>query len=190
MFLESSVLLRFDHEVGKSLCAIKKHEHQLKKKSLSQTSKVRNDDQEEDNISNKKQQYKREVKVFQIPFKYNYTAGSPDSIRFLNSYSTSTEEEFILSEWKELIVFKWKSHVGFHIILAVLFWALTVIATISMVFLPHSILYRDLSICFVLAFVLFEIVQIVAYSAFDIVKSTSIVLLYTVSAEIAKMLTC
>lgn len=173
MFLNTPVFLRFDHEVGKSLCAIKRDEHNLKKKSrarLALSNSGRTDNHEETNITNKKQIYKREVKVFQVPFKYNYRAGSPDSIRFLDAYATSNEEEFILSEWKELIISKWRSHVVLHIIKTVLFWALTVIATISMVFLPERVLYRDLSIFFVLGFVLFEIVEFVAYSSFHIVK--------------------
>lgn len=173
MFLEKPVFLRYDHEVGKSLCAIKRHEHNLKKRSRTKKLQFlakKSEDQEEADATTKKQLYKREVKVFQVPFKYDYNAGTPDSLRFLNCYGTSSEEEFLLSEWKELILSKWNSHLPFHMIVAVLFWTFTILTTISMIFLPKRMIFKNLSIYFIWLFMFMEIIQFISYCFFDITK--------------------
>lgn len=111
---------------------------------------------------------KSEVISFQIPFKYSYSVGTPDSVNFLDSFSQSNTEEFTLSQWKEVVVHKWSRHRIIHIILAVLYWIFTLITTLSLVFFPKITILKYISLGFILFFVCFETLQVISYIAFNI----------------------
>ena len=111
------------------------------------------------------EQSKSETCTVQIPFHFEYARGSVDSLCFLRNYSESRCEEFVLSDWKEVILFKWRTSFFFQLILATFYWVSTLLVTLSMVFYPRSHALWGLSVGFISAFVLFEVLQILAYSA-------------------------
>ena len=132
-----------------------------------------NEDQKElKKLKNKKSKKntRSEVSVYTIPFKYSYQAGTPDSLKFLDKYSESISEEFILSDWKEVIIFKWNQHKAVHIIFAIIFWAFTMCTILSMIFFPDSKPLQYVSIGFIFLLLLFEILQLISYATFKVTK--------------------
>ena len=162
LYMEKEVQVNFVKNRIDMLTTIKEDETKKLNKISQRNRKKRKGIQKnnEQNIS------KTEVHPFEIPFKYSYASGSPDSLRFLDTFSKSNTEEFILSEWKELITHKWKYHQIFNILLAIIYWALTVITTYSVVFRNDYALMRYLSLGFIGFFVLYDILQLFSYSAF------------------------
>ena len=80
------------------------------------------------------QDTKKAVVVFEVPFEYDYTVGSDDSIQFLYLYSETKTDELVNSKWKELVLFKWSQQYWFHLTFLVLYILFTVTLTISLVF--------------------------------------------------------
>ena len=113
---------------------------------------------------------KTEVKVLQIPFRFNYQFGSLDSVKFLDHYSESKTEEFILSDWKHVVELKWRNSKVLLTLLALLYWCLMISCTLSVIFLPESDVVKKVTVCLVLVILLYELLQITAYSGYKISK--------------------
>jgi hypothetical protein len=109
-----------------------------------------------------------EVQCWQIPFKYCYNVGTPDSVRLLHAYSTSKTEEFVLSQWKQVIADKWYFQKSAHMLMAFLYWILTGLCTLSVVFYKDSTFLVKGSLGLIAGFVFFEVLQITSYCSFKI----------------------
>lgn len=172
LFMKEPVKLFYIEEVGHLLFFLKEEEHQILKKSSKKTKlkgvKLVSKGLLKSNSKQVNPLTKREVVSFQIPFKYSYGAGTPDSVEFLDTYSQSNTEEFILSQWKEVIIDKWRSHRLMHVFLAFLYWVFTIVATLSVVFFKRTLFLQIGSLSFISFFILFEILQLISYSAFKI----------------------
>ena len=179
MFMTKEVQLHYVHEIGDLLYFIKKNEMSVirkrldsEKDSLVLNSKLNDMQNElkkfENTVSNEIS--KREVITYHIPFKYSYKAGTPDSVRFLDSFSESTTEEFILSEWKEIIKQKWEHHRAGHVIMAIIYWIFTICTITSIVFLPDNRALMNISLTFIFFFLLLEILQVLSYATFKFKK--------------------
>lgn len=170
LYMKSAVQLHYVEEVGHLLFSLKNQERRL----LSQISKKKKTiTRKKTLIPTKKKEIgqgftKSEVVSFQIPFKYSYKVGTPDSVRFLDTFSQSTTEEFILSEWKEVVTHKWRSHRLVHILMAVLYWIFAVFTILSVVFFQKTFIFEAVSLSFICFFILYEILQVISYSAFKI----------------------
>ena len=115
---------------------------------------------------------KSEVEILQVSFQYDYRAGTPDSIRLLDMYAKSENEEFISSAWKEVISEKWDKIWLFHLGFSFLYFTFTVILTISLVFHPTEAHFSDeVSKVFIFIFFIYEIIQLVSYAFYNINKS-------------------
>lgn len=90
----------------------------------------------------KNENVKSEVDILTVPFKYNYSPGSEDSVRFLSYYSKSKSDAFVTSEWKRLIDQKWVSVKIFNFFLANYFFFFLIMSTIVIIFEE-----RDSRIC-------------------------------------------
>ena len=172
LYMSNAVKLHYVQEVGHLLFAMKTQERKIllrhnKKRKNIKKKKIQMLREKKKMIQNEGIT-KTEVVSFQIPFKYSYKIGTPDSVKFLDAYSQSNTEEFILSEWKEVIIHKWKSHRLFHIMVAILYWVFTIFTTLSIIFFKSSYLFEIISLSFIGIFILFEILQVISYSAFKI----------------------
>ena len=107
-----------------------------------------------------------EVECFEVPFKYCYDMGTPDSVQLLETFSGSTCEEFLLSEWKEVVNHKWARHWPAHVLMAILFWTFTLVCALSLIFFPESRTLHLSCLGFVGFFGVFEMVQILSYCSF------------------------
>ena len=120
--------------------------------------------------SKKKAKSKTEVKVLRIPFKYDFSIGSLDSLRLLDYFSESKTEEFVLSTWKEIIRIKWKKEKWAMIFIAILYWFFMVACTLSVVFYPGSVIARNFTVSALIIILIYEFIQILAYSVYKISK--------------------
>ena len=170
MYMKSQVGLRFENEVGRILYTIKRDERRIHKKRVFEVESEEHFEIERSSLKKKQQISKKEVLVFQVPFKYNFAAGSPDSILLLEAYSNSRSEEFVLSQWKELIRYKWKYSRWAHIVIAVLYWLFTLTVTLSIVFFPEIKFLMRVSVYFIFAFIVYELIQFISYATFNIGK--------------------
>ena len=170
MYMKNQVGLRFENEVGRILYTIKCDERRIHKKRIFEVESEEQFEIERSSMKKKHQISKKEVLVYQVPFKYNFAAGSPDSILLLEAYSNSRSEEFVLSQWKELIRYKWKYSRWAHIVTAVLYWLFTLTVTLSIVFFPEIKFLMRISVYFIFAFIVYELIQFISYATFNIVK--------------------
>ena len=110
----------------------------------------------------------KEIRTVQVPFRYSFYAGTPDSVDFLKSFAECKTEEFVTSDWKEVVKYKWQKYKPFHIILALLYWTFTVVVTTAIVFYPNVKALQRLSIVLAFFFLVYEIFELVSYCCFDI----------------------
>jgi len=115
-----------------------------------------------------KQPDKSDVEIFEIPFEYCYSFGHPDSINLLDSFVYSTNEDFLLSPWKYVILDKWANQKFFQIPMALIFWGFTACIMLFIIFFEDNMALQYTLIGFIIYFALFESLQIIAYSSFKI----------------------
>ena len=169
LYMRKAVQLHYVQEVGHLLFAMKNQERRhLARISKKKKKKKMSNILQKQIGSQKKSITKSEVVSFQIPFKYSYKVGTPDSVKFLDTFSQSNTEEFILSEWKEVIIDKWSRHRLIHILLAILYWVFTLVTTLSMIFFRRIFTLEIVSLSFIAFFILFEFLQVISYTAFNI----------------------
>jgi hypothetical protein len=120
------------------------------------------------NCFRKDESDKKDVITYEIPFKYSFAAGSLGSVNFLFNYSESHNEDFVLSQWKNLIIVKWRNQLPLQIMIAMIYWIFTVFVISSMVFARESkeVMYVSLGLMGLLF--LFELLQVISYFSFKI----------------------
>jgi hypothetical protein len=117
-------------------------------------------------IHNEVTHFKSEVQISTLPFKYNFQMGTEDSVLFVDEYSNSNCEEFIFSDFAEVINYKWKEIKLPHIILFCIYLLFVISFNISCIFLPNNTSFRYLSISFTFIQIIYEIIQVIVYSTF------------------------
>jgi hypothetical protein len=114
-------------------------------------------------IYNKQPFSGEEVEAFRIPFEYSFDIGSPDSVNFLVFCLESTSEEFLLSDWKEIIYMKWNTTWKRQLIFPLLFWTASVFITFSVVFYQHIVWLKVISCLFIGLLLIYEVLQMICY---------------------------
>jgi hypothetical protein len=109
-----------------------------------------------------------EVDILTIPFVYDFSTGSEDSVEFLSFYSKSECDAFVNSDWKYLVAHKWTTVKLYNIIIASAFYGFLIFATIAIVFEEGHFYYAFVLICMISFFMLIEIMQVISYIGFDI----------------------
>lgn len=118
-------------------------------------------------LKNNNRKLKSEVDIFTVPFRYDYSAGSEDSVIFLEKYSESKSEEFISSNWKHLIAFKWKAIKIINILIALLFFCFLIFAMLTIVFEEKNDDYDYYLLAFTIVFIVIEFIQLMAYLVYN-----------------------
>lgn len=113
---------------------------------------------------------KTEVKIIQVPFKYDFRTGSADSLKLLDCFSESNTEEFVLSPWKEVVKSKWYKGKPWLITIALIYWMFMISCTISVVFFPKSNDWQTLTVSLLCVILAYEIVQITSYLVYNPLK--------------------
>jgi hypothetical protein len=111
---------------------------------------------------------KKDVITYKIPFKYSFESGSPGSVMFLNNYSDSNNEEFLLSQWKNLVILKWKNQLFLQVMIAVLYWTFTGFVIASMIFVRDTAIIKYASLGLMVILFFFELLQFIAYCTYNI----------------------
>lgn len=117
-------------------------------------------------MKQQKPETSRDVVCFELPFRYSFDAGTPDSVRFLDFFSYARVDEFVLSQWKQVVFHKWRRQRAFHIVTAILYWIFTVIVTLSLIFHRGVPELTFASLGFIAYFTALEVVELVAYMCF------------------------
>jgi hypothetical protein len=106
--------------------------------------------------------------MYEIPFKYSFAPGSFGSINFLYNFSESNSEDFLLSQWKNLVIVKWRQQLPLQIMIAVVNWVFTGCVMTSMVFARETKEIKYISLGLTGVLLLFELLQLISYSSFKI----------------------
>jgi hypothetical protein len=117
---------------------------------------------------NQNETEKKDVVTYGIPFKYSFAAGSFGSVNFLHNYSESNNEDFLLSQWKNLVIMKWKQQLPLQIMIAAIYWVFTIFVITSMVFTREIKEVKYISLGLMGLLFLFELLQIISYCSFKI----------------------
>jgi hypothetical protein len=120
------------------------------------------------NFSKKNKSNKKDVVTYEVPFKYSFEAGTFGSIKFLHNYSESHNQDFLLSQWKNLVVVKWRQQLPLQVMIAVVNWLFTLSVMTSMILARDTRQVKYLSIALTLALFVFEILQFVSYCSFKV----------------------
>lgn len=111
---------------------------------------------------------KSEVDILTVPFKYDYTSGSEDSVNFLSFYSKSASDRFVRSEWQQVIDQKWVSVRLFNMFLALYFFGFLAFTTVVVVIEEGNVYYANSLMFIISLFMVLEVLQIVSYTGFDL----------------------
>lgn len=115
-----------------------------------------------------KSEVKSEVEILTVPFVYDFSSGSEDSVEFLSCYSKSDCDAFVNSDWRHLISHKWTKVKIINIFIAVFFYGFLIFATIAIVFEEGHYYYAFILIILISFFILIEVVQVISYIGFDL----------------------
>ena len=85
------------------------------------------------------------TKFYRINGIYSFNTGSKESLEFLINFSRSKSKEFVLSNWRFIIDYKWNKLFWQLIPTALLIWCLAVFYTLYLLY-PSSNIYFILSI--------------------------------------------
>ena len=110
--------------------------------------------------------FKSEITVSTLPFRYDFRMGSEDSILFLTQYSSSNCEEFVFSDFGEVVNYKWPQVKLPHYIMFTVYLLFVVSFNISCIFLREDPVSRWLSVVLVIVHIIYELIQIIVYSSF------------------------
>lgn len=110
--------------------------------------------------------FKSEVNIKSVPFKYNYNTGTEDSVTFIYNYSKSNNQDFILSDWKEIIQSKWRGVKFPYIFLTFCYFAYTIFFLLSSVFYNDIPGLRGFSILLNVILIFFELTQMLTYFSY------------------------
>ena len=110
--------------------------------------------------------YKSEVVVNTVPFKYNYSMGTEDSVTFIYNYSKSKNQDFILSDWREIVKNKWATLKRPYISLTLFYFAYMSIFTLSSVIQKDNKSLKGFSIFLNIIMMIFEIIQMITYFSY------------------------
>jgi hypothetical protein len=113
---------------------------------------------------------REDVSYFTIPFKYCFSIGTPDSIEFLYKFSNSPVDKFVTSHWKEIIFYKWRQQIYFHIFNSLLYWVYTILTTLSLIFYRDKDAFKYACIVIICFFALYEIIQVISFCGFSLKK--------------------
>jgi hypothetical protein len=113
--------------------------------------------------SDNKKNNNNEVISYEVPFAYSFESGSTELIQFLNSFSKSNDEEYLLSQWKNVIFVKWKQQFPLQIMVAIIYWIYTGLVVTSMIFDRDHKEIKFIALTFMSFLFLFEYLQIVSY---------------------------
>lgn len=110
---------------------------------------------------------KFEVDILHLPFEFDFSIGCLDSLKFLMYYSESKSKEFILSEWKSLIFYKWGKSKYFWFVITFLYFLFLFLSTMVIVFREHNIVYTNLLYAIISFFIIVEIIEVISYIRFN-----------------------
>ena len=127
--------------------------------------------------SDESEESRQRIEIYYAPFKYEFTAGSTESLEFLNNYADSPSDEFTLSEWSNLIYMKWGSLKLLYAFNAIIFWIYMFFCTWSIVFnfqmengeIKGEIYpwVRTVAIIFNIIVAFLELLQMIAFCTYD-----------------------
>ena len=106
------------------------------------------------------------VDAFHFDMEYCYDTGSWDSLRLLDEYSRSESEEMVTGVWRELVASKWDHFYWVNVLHFCLYYVFTGIVTLLMIFLPESRVLLVVYYVFNSLYIVFEVVQVVAYCVY------------------------
>jgi hypothetical protein len=110
--------------------------------------------------------FKSEVMIKSVPFKYNYNYGTEDSATFIYNYSKSENEEFILSDWQEIVKKKWTGVKFPYMLLTFCYFMYMLFFVLSAVFYPQVTGLRSMALIMNVILIIYEIVQMITYFAY------------------------
>jgi hypothetical protein len=117
-------------------------------------------------MSNNVQISKREISITAVPFKYNYTMGTDDSVMLVNRFTNSRTEDFILSDWREIILTKWTQAKFPYILFFFVYFGFLTLTTLSLVFFKSNDLLRYITMGVSLLFLFYEILRLITYMTY------------------------
>lgn len=107
--------------------------------------------------------FKSEVIIKSVPFKYNYHYGTEDSVTFIYNYSISENQEFILSDWKEIVTNKWNGLKVPYMLITLLYFSYVLFFLLSSVFYNDITALRGFSLLLNIILIIFELIQMITY---------------------------
>ena len=110
--------------------------------------------------------FKSEIDVLSVPFKYNYNIGTEDSATFIYNYSISQSQDFILSDWKQIVRTKWRKIKIPYIVLALIYFTYMILFTINCTLYPESKALIFFSLLFNIMLMILELIQMITYFAY------------------------
>ena len=110
--------------------------------------------------------FKSEVTVTTVPFKFNYGIGTGDSATFVYNYSRSRSQEFILSDWKEIIKWKWqKLKLPFYGVM-IIYFVYFLLFALSAVLYTEDKGIRGMAVILNIVMIVMEVVELITYMVF------------------------
>lgn len=100
--------------------------------------------------------------IYKINGYYNFKSGSDDALNFLYRYSQSNVDDFILSDWRRIINYKWDSCRKYFSTLAFFYWSY-MLFLILFIFNPEVIAFFYTGIVLVSLLLVYELIPLIIF---------------------------
>lgn len=122
------------------------------------------DDSQLSDAENEKAQKQNRIlwvptKFYRINGIYDFNIGCPDSLLFLRNYSKSKNKDFVLSNWRHIIDYKWQFAFKVLIPISVMFWVYSIFLSLYLL-LSNNLALFIINIFIVFFICMYEAIQI------------------------------
>lgn len=110
--------------------------------------------------------HKTEVEIFCPEILLDFKYGSQDSMLFLDNYVSTPCSDFLASNWKFLVKKKWRYLKILYLFLFFVYYAFAILFTLTIIFFRENNTVRICTFIPIVMLFLFEILEIISFSAF------------------------
>jgi hypothetical protein len=114
----------------------------------------------------KENSLKFEVDILTLPFAFDFSIGSKDSLMFMLNYSESKSNELVTSEWQKLIFYKWQKIKFFWFLVTFFYFVFLFFSIMVIVFKENNPSYHIMLYVLISFFLFFELLQFFSFLRF------------------------
>ena len=164
---QSDLTMQSETSLLRFMVAIQKENHEHKTRFIRKLSKKALSNKSDHSRSLRQKTIIEEKQILNLPFAFDFSMGSLDSIEFMRYYKASGCDDFVQSDWKVLVESKWRRVRWFRYVISALYFFFIFLTASLVVFDYNDAALADILIGVIGFFFLMEVFELVSCVAYD-----------------------